>query len=841
MLPVRHVHDNLLFTDSGVVWALWQVKARSARHAAVATQLGMLGLAQAALLNLEGEPLLFSLSARRSREQLTDAMVGSVDVERHPAWGQATQDHAQIQHELGAYRRTHWLAMPLSSSGLKQTLRASSTAVTDRLMSSLGLPPSAIPAARLHDAVKAAAAIERDWPSTLPLQPATPAQAVWVFTHAASRGSQHVPAFPDRLDTKVPGLSRVRGDVLTGARFGALHGAVVYEGGMPGDDVPENLRKVLRVDTEEGTSWQCLLTASDLPDNYLAPSPKANWLAAVDELDFPVDWAVRLDVVTNEAARAKVRRALRELTDQVNEWSEEPTGAPPALAAALGTLGDLDSELSSGEQPPLLRCIVMFAVGGTTAAEAIDRGQQLRAVCRRRELVVQRPSGGQQAIWQAMQPCYLTSPAVLAYRQFLMCRDLAAAGPFLTADVGDPTGMPLLYSSDSGTLRPVLLDLASALREGRSASIGIEGDSGSGKSWMSKSIQWNAIACGYQIISIDTTHSGERATFARALDCRTRVVRADDAPQVSVDPLRLFDTVAGTTIAENYLAVMLGTSSLEAGGRALGAAVRAAAHSLERTMAMVLPELQRINKASPDPDVKKLIVALQALMDIPQAEAVFNPSLPAIDPEEVDYLLFHLPELKLPKREQLATEEGRRRLRPEQVWSQGLIYLVAAITKEIAFSSPRITLLDWDEKWKFDSTPEGEELSLEGVRDGRKHKTAVLLADQAVRTLGSDAVRGLIPYRITLGHDDDALAAEAAEWLGAANDPAVISMIKKLNSELRAANRSSDSGSGAPSRVNGQALLRTRQGELVRGLTVSPPYAHIREAMLTNLRDEDTA
>jgi hypothetical protein len=145
-------------------------------------------------------------------------------------------------------------------------------------------------------------------------------------------------------------------------------------------------------------------------------------------------------------------------------------------------------ELSSGDSPPLLRVTVIFAVGGATPAEAVNRAKQLQALYRRRELALQRPVGGQEQLWRAMLPGYPAQPAAFAYRQFLLVRDLAAAQPFGSDDAGDDTGWPLLYSTDAGTLRVVLLDIAQALREGRSASIGIVGDSGGGKSYLSKAL-----------------------------------------------------------------------------------------------------------------------------------------------------------------------------------------------------------------------------------------------------------------------------------------------------------------------------------------------------------------
>jgi hypothetical protein len=65
-----------------------------------------------------------------------------------------------------------------------------------------------------------------------------------------------------------------------------------------------------------------------------------------------------------------------------------------------------------------------------------------------------------------------------------------------------------------------------------------------------------------------------------------------------------------------------------------------------------------------------------------------------------------------------------------------------------------------------------------------------------------------------------------------------VETIRRLNAELRAANRD---GAGRRTVANGEALVRTRQGEITKGFTIAPPYEATQHSMRTDLVDEAVA
>jgi hypothetical protein len=115
---------------------------------------------------------------------------------------------------------------------------------------------------------------------------------------------------------------------------------------------------------------------------------------------------------------------------------------------------------------------------------------------------------------------------------------------------------------------------------------------------------------------------------------------------------------------------------------------------------------------------------------------------------DADYLVFHAPGLSLPDREVALREHLARRLPAEQVLSQAVLYLVAAVARHVIFSDPgRFAAALFDEAWYLTSSLQGRALLLDGIRDGRKHNAAIWLVSQHSDDLGDDALAHLLGPR----------------------------------------------------------------------------------------------
>ena len=127
--------------------------------------------------------------------------------------------------------------------------------------------------------------------------------------------------------------------------------------------------------------------------------------------------------------------------------------------------------------------------------------------------------------------------------------------------------------------------------------------------------------------------------------------------------------------------------------------------------------------------------------------------------------VFRLPSLTLPSTEELATEWGRRHLLPEQVMGQGVVYLIAAVARELTMTSDVFGLGILEEAYHIvRSSPQGRTLVLGWVRDSRKHNASVWLVSQSIHDT-DDELRSLLRNRFVF-RQGQGLGAAALEWLG---------------------------------------------------------------------------
>ena len=114
---------------------------------------------------------------------------------------------------------------------------------------------------------------------------------------------------------------------------------------------------------------------------------------------------------------------------------------------------------------------------------------------------------------------------------------------------------------------------------------------------------------------------------------------------------------------------------------------------------------------------------------------------------EADYIVFAAQGLDLPERDHLMNPHLARRLLPEQVLGQALLYLVTAVTRAVTWKTVRrFSLGVLDEVWALTRTMEGQALIEEQVHDGRKHNAALVVAGHDPEgDLPNEQLRALIP------------------------------------------------------------------------------------------------
>ncbi|MEX0657689.1 MAG: ATP-binding protein, partial [Egibacteraceae bacterium] len=291
---------------------------------------------------------------------------------------------------------------------------------------------------------------------------------------------------------------------------------------------------------------------------------------------------------------------------------------------------------------------------------------------------------------------------------------------------------------------------------------------------------------------------------------RAQIVRlAADAP-VCLDPMRVFAGDERAVVATGFLTLLAQVAPTDLEGVAIAEAVESACAHQDATIGAVVAELERLGQE--DGAARTVFRKVRAMARSRLAGLVFDADreLLAID---ADYLVFHTPGLALPRREDLAASHLSPQLLPEQVLSQALLYLVAAITRQVTFSDwSRFAAACLDEAWALTASLQGRQLVLDFVRDGRKHNAAVWLLSQHADDLGDDQLAHLLGSRFVFRQDPGAVPA-ALRFLGIDGDSAAGELLTHAQS--------------------GQALFRDGDGR-VGFIQVLPADPDLHAAFDTN-------
>ncbi|MFF1714593.1 ATP-binding protein [Streptomyces sp. NPDC058268] len=797
-LAIRHIVDNIVWSTTGTVSAIWAITPQGGRYMNERTREELQNRVTSLVRSLPGAARLYGLCARVDPGEVVASTVAGVDYKRRPHWAEVADAQLRLlagedlNSPVEMHRRTLWLSVPLETGGRRQELSAAFASAWSELAATLGLPPAPVSAHEVDEYQQRARQLSAEFGGGLELRPARPAEVVWMHQHAIARGLDE-PLLGESERSGMRGSHLVSG-VLRAPAHADLGHVRLLEGGQdkpartPGPKPARTRskrgktlkrgvvgRRWLQVESEAGSSYQAHLALAEMPRKFSAAS--GDFLAQLDRLPFGVDWATDLKTVPTEKVLEEVTKKKRDLVDQAEQYAaQRDTGLPEAIHDAAEDLGDLGARAARTSVEVEVQSITVMTVWGDTPDECDRRAGALQTRLRGVNYRLVRPVGGQEELFTLTLPATATPPVTRQYTQNHLGEDWAMHGAITGHSFGDPTGVMIGFSQDVGTVTPTLLDIANAPAQNASASFAIAGDLGGGKSFMLKQIASSIVDRGGRVIAIDRTKSREWARFAKSAAAgRCQVVDAAKA-QLSIDPLRVFsDPAVGARYALSYLTVQLGVGPMTENGALLKAAVTQAAESDLRCMAQVVIALEEMAQGEGPRALRaaSLVEWLQVAADEPLASAVFDPELPPLDLAagmSSDFVVITTTGLTLPPREAVTDPELMRNQPLEALIGRAVLYLIAAITRETAFTDPRFTLIPLDEAYWLTSSTEGQSLVDEIVYDGRKHGAGVGLGCHDVRELGTSTARGLLAYRFLSRTADPVLAARGLEWLGLPGD-----------------------------------------------------------------------
>ncbi|KUN57243.1 ATP/GTP-binding protein [Streptomyces canus] len=808
-VPIRHIAGHLVWSVQGSVWAIYRLhpgpdaqgrREETVQGTYVPAPVRDEQLAKITRLvrSLSGAPRLYGMCAQVDPGEIALKMIEGIEpaeqapgAGRHP-WVENVEATLDLLDDQEMHRRTLWLAVPLQSETGGLQVSASLGAAWAEVVPMLGMRPAPVARREVRAYREQASRVEAALAGGIAFRPARPAEIVWMIQHALHRGMAE-PLLAEAESSEMYG-GQVREGVLRSPSYADLGQVRLQEGGLDPDldDTGELKsmgritrsgrkawwrvntgsplgRRWLQVESDDGVGYQAQLALAECPP--AVSQDAADLFAQLEMLDFPVDYTVDLTLVPAERAREQVRRKKNELVDQADQYDARPTGMPASLTEAARDLGELDARLSRTSVEVEVQSVTVLSVWGPTAAVCDARARALAALLGGADYRAVRPAGLQEALFTLGLPGTVRPGVVREFTQHQVSEDWALGGAFTAAEVGDPNGMFLGIDLDCGTTRPVMINVADAPKVDASASMGIVGDLGAGKSVMQKLIAEAVWARGGCAICIDRTPVREWADFARtAAIGRAQIIDAAQA-EVSIDPLRMFDGPEGRHYALSYLTLQLGIGPMSTNGEVLHHAVEQAALSDAPSMHRVLEVLEEMaaREAGKRQDAAATLAGLiRVVATNSLARMVFDPTLPPVrlDASSAsDMIVITTTGLKLPPKAAFANPEVLHQQPLEALIGRAVLYLIAAIARQTAFEDPeRFTAVVLDELYWLTSSAEGTALVHQILHDGRKHGAGLLAGSHDAEELGPD--RGLMAYRALARTADRERARRGIEFVG---------------------------------------------------------------------------
>jgi len=317
------VTGNLVST-AWATWAMWRVPIAPYQYLAARHQRATHTTVASALTALTQPTIWLSVCRDLTTADVMDRVVGDRE---QPAWQRlaaatpsqiaATRQRLSGRSDIGMlFERRTYLAtrLPADNTGWAALAAGWLSGSASAAGSSSGGRPEGEQLARLRrqaDAVAASLA-------GLGVTPAAAGEIAWLYRRRWLR------------DIATPPLATL--DLDRNARDGATGvtlrpGRVdvnLFEGGTADDADRPDRRRYVRIDTPVGTAFQTAIAIADTPEAWTFPDGNGEWLAAVDLAPWPVEWALRIEPVANEAARRQAKQHSRQLAGQWDQHDGDP-------------------------------------------------------------------------------------------------------------------------------------------------------------------------------------------------------------------------------------------------------------------------------------------------------------------------------------------------------------------------------------------------------------------------------------------------------------------------------------------------------------------------------------
>jgi len=525
------------------------------------------------------------------------------------------------------------------------------------------------------------------------------------------------------------------------------------------DGYVENRGRLLRIESELGTSWQAQLVLGALPERMQFPGARAELMFAPPEsLPFGVDLSLNARFLPNELALRIARRRIQDADQIVRAESGGEQGVSDLGYERTQEARDLLAHLQASSKPPLLRATLAVAVAAASEEQLEERVE----MCRRAygEIRLHRPLGDQLQLFLQHLPGQRTRLA--GYDDTLTAEQIAAMMPTAAHVAGSRKGFYLGHTL-SGSRQPVTFNLREGSDSDRNTTILSVGALGSGKTTLAQKLEYEGFLQGARVIDCDP--KGDHR-FHLLPDVAAHVesvtLRPDPALRGMLDPLRVAPAHLRQDAATSFLRDLLPGRAEPAWETAVvGAVDRVLTRCAEPTCREVVRALEEGDETDVKVGKALDVYARSGLTQLGFADPAVK--LPPVGHRQVTYL---------PIRDLPAPPPGMPRSEYSQAERVGeqIVRLIAMFAMHLMSSErERLKLFCFDEGWRLLSDPIGRALLGSLQRMGRSELAVPIIGTQLVTDalIGErESLENLIGATFVFGMRSQAEAGRALALLG---------------------------------------------------------------------------
>jgi AAA-like domain len=525
------------------------------------------------------------------------------------------------------------------------------------------------------------------------------------------------------------------------------------------DSEIEHRGRLLRVESELGTSWQAQLVLGAVPERVSFPGARAELMFDPPEsLPFGIDIAMTAQFLPSELALRLARRRIQDADQILRAESSGEQGVSDLGYERTQEARDLLAYLQASSRPPLLRATIAIAVGAASPEELEQRVEIVRRAYG--EVRLYRPLGDQLRLFLQHMPGQRTS--VAGYADTLTTEQVAAMMPTATHAAGARRGFFLGHTL-SGSHRPVLFNLREGSERDGNTTILSVGALGSGKTTLAQKLQYEAFLQGARVIDCDP--KGDHRfhlleDVAPHVECVT--LAPDPALRGMLDPLRVAPPQLRQDAAVSFLRDLLPGRANPAWETAIVSAVD---RVLSRAKAPTCSEVVRALKEGDEIDGQAgrtlEVYSRSGLTQLGFADPRIP--LPAVGNHQVTYL---------PIRDLPGPPPGATRSEYSQVERVGeqIVRLIAMFALHLMSAERgRLKVFSFDEGWRLLGDPIGRMLLASLQRMGRSELAVPIISTQQVSDtlIGErESLQNLIGATFVFGVRSQQEAARSLALLG---------------------------------------------------------------------------